>query len=226
LEESVKGNVAHPGTSFVVYYYFSFADVKKRTSRNLLCSILLQIANKLPRIPNALIGLYEDYRHGEPPISKLMTTLKVVLAIPTQVFLVIDALDECPQESSMRGDMLTKLKNIMSWELANLHIIATSRNEPDIEAYLLPWIESSPAAHALGLLSKDIDLDIRISLQKQLTMELFNREWWIDLKSEVQQALIEGSNGRYTTSRSLYYLDTVSLIHSLASDGSLVSCKS
>lgn len=117
--------------------------------------------------------------------------------MPGQTYLVIDALDECPREGDGRRDMFSRLNDILAWNLRNLHIIATSRKESDIEAHLIPLTRTSAAASAISLRPEEIDIDIRISVQKQLNMDVFSREWLTDLKDDVQQALIEGAKGRY-----------------------------
>ncbi|KAH9166824.1 hypothetical protein EDB89DRAFT_185072 [Lactarius sanguifluus] len=64
-----------------------------------------------------------------------------MLALPGQgpIYIILDALDECPNTSgipSARMQVLDLLKDVVGLQLANLHICLTSRPEIDIRAAL------------------------------------------------------------------------------------------
>ncbi|KAN0132377.1 hypothetical protein V8E53_009803 [Lactarius tabidus] len=55
------------------------------------------------------------------------------------MYIVMDALDECPDDSGIptaRGEVLIVLKDLVGLHLPNLHICVTSRPEVDIKSVL------------------------------------------------------------------------------------------
>ena len=71
-------------------------------------------------------------------MDDLKMELQSVLKLSGQVFLVIDALDECPIGDESRAKVLALLTELSGWSLSNLHVLVTSRKEPDIEKALAP----------------------------------------------------------------------------------------
>jgi hypothetical protein len=70
-----------------------------------------------------------------------------MLSLPAQgpIYIIIDALDECPDNSGMptaREEVLEFIKDLASLGLANLHVCVTSRPEIDIRTTLEPLTES------------------------------------------------------------------------------------
>lgn len=118
------------------FLYCSFTDSKKQRTFNIICSLLLQIAQQLPRISTSLVKLYNDYTYGEPPIDSLKRTLRSVLEESKETFLFIDALDECLDETGRRNEILNLLTELSEWALPKVHILITSREEPDIKKAL------------------------------------------------------------------------------------------
>lgn len=120
----------------VAFFYCSFTDTKKQRSFNLICSLLLQIAQQLPQISKSLMDLYNKYKYGEPPIDILKTTLRSVLKDSEETFLFIDALDECLDETGTRKEILNLLTELSDWASPRVHILVTSRKESEIEKSL------------------------------------------------------------------------------------------
>jgi len=80
-----------------------------------------------------------------------MRCLKDMLTLPDQgpVYLILDALDECPKTSgvpSFREQVLDFVKDLVDLRLPSLHICVTSRLEVDIQDTL-----ESVASHTVSL---------------------------------------------------------------------------
>lgn len=76
---------------------------------------------------------------SQPGREELRDTLDDVLSItPGEIFLVLDALDECPERSRQneRKELLSLLVGLNEHHKNKLHILATSRPEQDIRAKL------------------------------------------------------------------------------------------
>lgn len=88
-----------PQRTSAAFFYCSFTDSQKQKTFNLICSFLLQLAQELSEIPTRLLHLYIEYKHMQSSINILQMTLRSVLKELGQTFLVIDALDECIDET-------------------------------------------------------------------------------------------------------------------------------
>jgi hypothetical protein len=71
-------------------------------------------------------------------VTDLMKCLKEVLALPNQgdVYIVVDAVDECPNNSGMpssRKMVLNVLQELVALHLPYLHVCVASRPEVDIQ---------------------------------------------------------------------------------------------
>jgi hypothetical protein len=126
-----------------------------------------------------------------------MRTLRSILDSTEQAFIIIDALDECPYGEE-RTQLLMVLKEFSTWALPNLHIIVTSRKEPDIYKILGLLVTSPPVC----IQTEQVDADIRLHVKTQLANDVDLNEWPLKIKEEIETALVEGSNGMYGVSLS------------------------
>jgi hypothetical protein len=102
LEESYHNNDG----SKVIYYYFDFRDRTKQTVSNLLKSSIFQLASRSAGLTESAAAHYEKYRGSrEPSTEELFDVFRDDIKSTGRTFLVIDALDECPQQE--RRDFLS-----------------------------------------------------------------------------------------------------------------------
>ncbi|SRR6266702_2487518 len=141
------------GLASVAYFYFDFRDIDKRSRRNLLPSLLVQLSARSDPFCDVLSRLYTAHDDGarQPSDSALMHCLKDMLTLPDQgpVYLILDALDECPNTSgvpSLREQVLNLVKDLVDLRLPSLHICVASRPEIDIRDTL-----ESVATHSVSL---------------------------------------------------------------------------
>jgi hypothetical protein len=137
----------------MAYFYFDFRDVDKRSRRNLLPSLLVQLSARSDPFCDVLSRLYKAHDDGarQPSDSALMRCLQDMLALPDQgpVYLILDALDECPNTTgvpSFREHVLDLVNDLVDLRLPSLHICVTSRPEVDIQDALM-----SVASHSVSL---------------------------------------------------------------------------
>ena len=124
------------GLASVAYLYCNFHDKDKQSHRSLLLSILLQLSAQLNLHCGILSKLFLAHDSGERrPSDRVLTNcLKEMFSLLGQglIFIVIDALDECPNNSGMptaREEVLEFIKDLACLGLANLHICVMSRPE-------------------------------------------------------------------------------------------------
>jgi hypothetical protein len=88
------------GLATMAYYYFDFRDLKKQDCYGLLSSLISQLSAESDSCYNILSQLYSDKSRGirKPDIDALKDCMTDMLCLPGQgpIYIVIDALDECP----------------------------------------------------------------------------------------------------------------------------------
>ena len=156
----------------------------------MVMSLLLQLAKQQGEDgQRAIVNLYEIYSAGEPPVQRLLDCLQKVIKRFQNVFIFLDAIDE-NSPGSKRGEVLTTLGKIRDWALPGLHVLVTSRDEPDIRASL----HLTQDDEAVLKKSKEIDLDISNYIFSQLATNPKLRRWE-GYEACIQEALIDGAQG-------------------------------
>ena len=133
------------GLATMAYYYFDFRDVKKQDCDGLLSSLILQLSAESDSCYKILSQLYSDNSRGirKPSISALKKCLKDMLSLPGQgpIYIIVDALDECPNfpgRPSAREKVLDLIEDLVDLGLPNVHLCVASRPEIDIRMVLEP----------------------------------------------------------------------------------------
>ncbi|KAI9666565.1 MAG: hypothetical protein M1821_004501 [Bathelium mastoideum] len=181
-------------TSAVVFFYFSFAHAQRQTRDTLLSSILVQLCQGRP-LPPSVQDLYDQRQQVRPSVDQLTKTLLSVLTTCGNVFLVIDALDECPGETEgqERQGVLEWLLDLSCLQTCKLHILVLSRKEPDIQFTLsstLDWPQVT--------ITKDDNLDdIALYIRRQLRINCRLRALDQATKQNVEKTLVEGAEGMF-----------------------------
>jgi len=142
--QDIKGMLA-AGLATMAYYYFDFRDLKKQDCYGLISSLVSQLAVESDSCYSVLSKLYSDNGRGmrEPDIDALKKCLADMLSLPRQgqIYIIVDALDECPNfpgTPSAREDVLEFIKEIVDLKLPNVNLCVASRPEMDIRLVLEP----------------------------------------------------------------------------------------
>ncbi|KAK4072975.1 uncharacterized protein Triagg1_5652 [Trichoderma aggressivum f. europaeum] len=182
----------------VVYFYFTFSDAKRQESDGMLASLIKQVCCYRPNIPDLVNDLGDYKKKGmRPSTEELQNSLISTLRGFTNVYIVIDALDECSNMNTQREELMEILHCILDTNLNNLHLFCTSRKESDIDASLHHQF-SKPGRESLDLSShlKEVERDIGEYIDSTLTNAKYS-SWPIDIKAEVRKVLIEKSDGMF-----------------------------
>ena len=199
IVEDIK-NMRTSRPSLIAYYYFDFKDASKRGVRGLLTSLLFQLVDDSARCWDVLYELYTSCRDGseQPGDVALAGCLKYMLELPEQlpIFLIVDALDECPNTAgtpSAREEVLNFLEDLVGSKHSNLFICVTSRPEQDIQIVLNPLTSASHqvSLHEEGGQREDIKSYVRSFVHKDRTM----RRWREEDRNLVISTLIERAGG-------------------------------
>jgi hypothetical protein len=142
------------GLASLAFFYCDFRDNQKKRLRGLLSSLLVQLCGHSDAYYTVLFDFYSSYKNGAQQASdnELFQCLKQVLELPDQstVYIVIDALDECPATTgfpSPREEALELVKDLVELQIPTLRVCVTSRPEADIEPVLTPLAFHSVSLH-------------------------------------------------------------------------------
>lgn len=116
----------------MAFVYCNYKEVH-HTPSNLVGSILQQVAatesGAFPlELPEELIKLHTEYANESPPVRELTKILKERLCFFSRVYIVIDALDECPEWEIFQ-------ENIRSIATNSVKLMVTSRPIKGIEDF-------------------------------------------------------------------------------------------
>ena len=192
--------ICKAGLAILAYFYFDFRDLDKKTCRDLLLSLLSQLSTRSSSYCDILHRVYEAHQKGtqQPSDDTLKECLIEMLRLPGQgpIFIILDALDECPDSSGLpspRDEVLQLVKELVDLRLQELHICATSRPEVDIRAVLEPLAFCSVSLHDESGQKTDIANYVRNVVNLSPSMEMKN--WGDDDKNLVIKTLTERSDG-------------------------------
>jgi hypothetical protein len=142
------------GLASVAFFYFDFREDKKKGLRGLLSSFLIQLCYQSDAYCDTLLKFYTEYVKGsrDPSDDALAGCLKNLLNLPglAPVYLIVDALDECPNTDAVpspRDEVLSFIEELITSQIPNLRICVTSRREIDIKTFLDPLTFGSVSLH-------------------------------------------------------------------------------
>ncbi len=175
-------------------------DVAKRNIQGLLTSLLLQLVDGSDHCRGLLSHLHKTCRDRseQPSEAALAQCLKNMLDLPGQppTYIVIDALDECPNKTgtpSAREKVLNFVEDLVKSDHSNLFICITSRPEQDITTILNPLTSPSRrvSLHEEVGQGEDINTYIRSFIRSDRAMQ----GWRTEDKEFVINVLSERANG-------------------------------
>ena len=192
--------VCEAGPAIMAYFYFDFKDLNKQSCHDLLLSLVTQLSTRSSPSCGVLHRIYEAHERGarQPSDEILKECLKEMLGLPGQgpIFIVLDALDECPNSSgipSPRNEVLQLVKELIDLGRKDLHICATSRPEVDIRSVLEPLTLCRVSLHDESGQKADIEDYVRSVVNSSPSTAM--RRWRNDDKNLVIETLTERADG-------------------------------
>ena len=115
----------------IAFVYCSYKD-PDQTPENLIASLLRQLAQRLPSLPEEIRDMYKQHTKEKTrtSLAEYLRLLHMVVQMFSQAFLLVDALDECKEEDGARKRFLAALEELS----AGVHLVVTSRWVPAIES--------------------------------------------------------------------------------------------
>ena len=182
----------------MAYFFFDFKDKGKQDVHALLSSLVVQLSHQSSFFCDILSVYHSSHQSGsqQPSDRTLTQCLEDMLKIPGQVpvYLIIDALDECPKTTgipSSRQKVLALVKKLVESKLPNIHLCVTSRPEIDIRTSLETLTSNRISLHDESGQKQDIIDFVTSVVYSDEDMQ----RWRDDDKKLVIQTLSERADG-------------------------------
>ncbi|KAF4785880.1 hypothetical protein HER10_EVM0010960 [Colletotrichum scovillei] len=187
IQHTLRHRRSNPSIG-LCFFFFSFNDKSKQDASAMLRALILQLSDQLDYVPSALQRTHDSRKKNNIQLSTvdLLQCFRQVLQLFQNVYVVLDALDESPRETS-RFDLLEALKEIRTWSDLGLHLLVTSRDEVDIREGL----EAEKQATIL-MKHEGINDDIASYISQYLQRRLRH---WSDHHSLIEKVLTEKAHG-------------------------------
>lgn len=173
-----------------MYFYFDFNEIEKQQHEKMICSLITQLSMQCASTPQALESLFSAHAKGnrQPEVDALLTTFRQLVEEFDEVFIILDALDECKD----REKLLEDIEQIVGWELEKLHILATSRREKDIEEGL-----DLDDQDKVCIWSAPVNDDILICVHERLRTDRKLKRWQKnpEAQQEIERTLMDKADG-------------------------------
>ncbi len=152
------------GLASLAFFYCDFREDQKKGLRGLLSSLLVQLCHQSDSYSGILSKFYSEHANGarHPSDDVLAGCLKDLLKLPghAPVYLIVDALDECPNTSSIptpRYEVLNLIGELFKSQIPNLRVCVTSRPEAEIKEFLEPLVLHTVSLHDESGQKRDIE---------------------------------------------------------------------
>jgi hypothetical protein len=186
------------GSATLAYFYFDCWDEQKQNVRNAVTSLLVQLSAYSKPCCDIIHRLYLAHGKGTqlPSNGVLIDRLKEMLTVTAQqqqIFVVMDALDECPDDGvpTAHEEVLNLVEDLVGLQLPNLHICVTSRPEIDIQTMLKPLAIEAISLHD----ETNQKFLIANYVNSVVSSDVRMRKWRDEDRKQVVEELSERANG-------------------------------
>ena len=162
--EDVKRHCESAANAGYAFFYLSFSDNQKQCYEDALLSWVAKLGWREPAL-SMLQQSYEKPNRDQPGQDDLEKILLACVKTYDEVFLVVDALDECPEDGDVRHYMMECLARL-SDAASHVKILATSRELPDIRESMVML-----GAKPVSIKTHSVDADIRKYMATQMSRD-------------------------------------------------------
>ena len=182
----------------MAYFYCDFRNENKQNCRSLVLSIISQLCAQSNLCCDTLFRVYLAHDKGaqKPSDETLTKCLTEMISLPDHghIYLIVDALDECHNNSGLptpREEVLDLIDDLVGLRLPNLHICVTSRPEIDIQSALEPLTTLRVSLHNQSGQKEDIVNYVSSVVHSDKKM----RRWREEDRNLVIETLSERADG-------------------------------
>jgi len=184
-------------SSQLLYFYFDFNDTSKQTLESMIRSLINQLYYRCIDASKELDSFFSSCEDGrrQPTCESLCNVLSHMIERAKEVWIVLDALDECrTRKGPPTKGLLSWMRDFVKSQLRNAHLLVTSRPEQDIESEVTEW------AHDDDMMPVQSDLianDIRAYIHTRVREDNGLKRWrnQPDVQIEIESRLMEKVDG-------------------------------
>ncbi|KAK2765812.1 pfs domain-containing protein [Colletotrichum kahawae] len=186
-----------PYARSLLFFYFDFTDTSKQSLEKAIRSLIAQLYCNSQNVQAPLNSLYSSCKSPsrQPNFNELRKAFKDIIQQIGEVWIVLDALDEC-QTRRVSGDegLLLWIKSILHSPRLNVHFLVISRPEHDIKSVLERFVDDQIILQS-DLVTEDIRAYVHGTVRNY---EGFKR--WRShesIQNEIESHLMEKANGMF-----------------------------
>jgi hypothetical protein len=181
----------------LLYFYFDFNDSNKQTLESMLSSLISQLCYKRIETSQQLGSLFSSCGdgHRQPTSESLCKTLLDMIEQVKEVWLVLDALDECSTRKGKSTEgLLSWIREVLQSEQRNVHLLITSRPEQDIESGIMEFAHNDDIVPIQSSLISD---DIRAYIRTRVREDNGLKRWRLqpEVQNKIETRLMEKADG-------------------------------
>jgi hypothetical protein len=193
LSSSIIDKLPKPDPSRgIAYFFFDGRDGRKELQlhNKLIRSLISQLSDtRHGGIPVELADLYKNCGVQQPSDDQLQNVLRDILDGFSHAYIVIDALDECT-DRKVTLNWVNKLVAATDRKAENLHIVVTSRPEPDIKEVF--WgLDPHPIDVGEATANQDIMKYLKLQMESKF------KKYDENTQKEIELELAEHAEGSY-----------------------------
>ena len=181
----------------LLYFYFNFNDTSKQTLESMVRSLASQLYYKRKDTRPPLDSLFSSCGDGrqQPDGELLCQSLLDMIRLVDEVWIVLDALDECcTRRGTPTEGLLSWITDLRNSGQRNVHLLVTSRPEQDIEAEVRKWARDEDITPIQSsLITDDIRGYVRTRVRDDKALERWRSR--PDVQDEIETRLMEKAGG-------------------------------
>ena len=170
----------------VAYIYCDYLKYREQTPLHLVGSLLKQLAEQQNPISESLKNYYDEHKSSntDPKATQAFEVLKAQCDSWPQIFIVIDALDECSEKDGTRQAVINGLLALQ--DSKRINILVTSRPLPSILCDFEAW-------ERLGIRANSADIQDYLLGQ----MDRFSKRVVVgkDLQAQIISTIVDAADG-------------------------------
>jgi hypothetical protein len=166
----------------IAYVYCNFQQKDDQKAQGLLASLLKQLSQEQPSLPESVKALYDHCKEKriEPSLDEISRSLQSVAAMYSRVFIIVDALDECQVSDNCRSIFLLEIFNLQV--KCGTNVFATSRFIPEIT-------EKFNESMSLEIRARDEDVQKYLDGCISQSESKFLKSYREEIKAEITKAV-------------------------------------
>jgi Cdc6-like AAA superfamily ATPase len=182
--EELLSHVENNQSVGVAYLYCDFRRQDEQKAEDLLMSLLKQLSQDWPSLPNSVTSLYDSHqkRNTRPSFNEISSTLRSIASLYSRIFIIVDALDEC----GCRAKFLSEILNLQAE--CGVSLFTTSRFIPEI-------MERFKRIISLEIRASEHDVRRYVDGHISHLPSLVERS--LDLQEEIKTGIVKAVDGMY-----------------------------